>query len=291
MSSTKPTLKKVTPCFGNSILMKYHTEAINKENLFWHFHPEVELVYIKNGKGMHHIGNHLAYYNSSQLILLGSNLPHSGCIDRLACCKALEISIQFKPEFLGTSLLETPEMNDIAELLERGRKGIIFNEEAKKTIGPKIEDFTNYQGIDRILKLLEILRDLSRSEDYTLLNADGFAFEAKPQDNTKIDIIFKYVRAHFKDHIGLDDMAKIVSMTVPSFSRYFKKVTGKTFIKFLNEYRVVHAIELLSESNMTISDVSFESGFNNFSHFNKQFNEFTGKSALVYRNGIKKIIQ
>jgi len=182
-------------------------------------------------------------------------------------------------------------MNDISELLERGRKGIIFNEEAKRIIGPKIEDFTNYQGIDRILKLLEILRDLSRSEDYTLLNADGFAFEAKPQDNTKIDITFTYVREHFKDHIGLEDIANIVSMTVPSFSRYFKKVTGKTFVKFLNEYRVVHAIELLSESNMTISDVSFESGFNNFSHFNKQFNEFTGKSALAYRNGIKKIIQ
>jgi transcriptional regulator GlxA family with amidase domain len=80
-------------------------------------------------------------------------------------------------------------------------------------------------------------------------------------------------------------------MTVPAFCRYFKKVTGKTFTKLVNEYRVVHATKLLTESQMSITDISFECGFNNFSHFNKLFKEFTGKSASKYRSEVKLIVQ
>ena len=80
-------------------------------------------------------------------------------------------------------------------------------------------------------------------------------------------------------------------MTVPAFCRYFKKVTGKTFTKLVNEYRVVHATKLLCESQISIADVSYECGFNNFSHFNKQFKEFTGKTALKYRTELKLILE
>jgi transcriptional regulator GlxA family with amidase domain len=80
-------------------------------------------------------------------------------------------------------------------------------------------------------------------------------------------------------------------MTVPAFCRYFKKVTGKTFTKLVNEYRVVHATKLLSESQMSITEICYECGFNNFSHFNKLFKEFTGKSASKYRGQLKSMVQ
>jgi transcriptional regulator GlxA family with amidase domain len=59
----------------------------------------------------------------------------------------------------------------------------------------------------------------------------------------------------------------------------------------VNEYRVVHATKLLSESQMSISEISFECGFNNFSHFNKLFKEFTGKPASKYRSEMINFIQ
>lgn len=80
-------------------------------------------------------------------------------------------------------------------------------------------------------------------------------------------------------------------MTVPAFCRYFKKTTGKTFTQLVNEYRIINASRLLNESQMSIADICFECGFNNFSHFNKQFNDITGKSASQYRKEIKLIIQ
>ncbi len=79
-------------------------------------------------------------------------------------------------------------------------------------------------------------------------------------------------------------------MTVPAFCRYFKKISRKTFTKFVNEFRVVHASKLLAETSMSITEVSFESGFNNFSHFNKSFKEFTGKSPSTYRKEFNSII-
>ena len=78
--------------------------------------------------------------------------------------------------------------------------------------------------------------------------------------------------------IPLEEIADKVSMTVPSFCRYFKKMTSKTFIQFVNEYRLVHASKLLAEQNMSITEVCFACGFNNFSHFNKSFKSFTGQN-------------
>ncbi|AXP80474.1 HTH-type transcriptional activator RhaS [Mariniflexile rhizosphaerae] len=290
MINKKPTFRKLTPSFGSSILVKQHVETIDKNGAYWHFHPELELIYINKGQGKTHIGNHLSYFNNSQLILIGSNLPHNGFTDRLTA-NGTETAIQFKSNFLGDDFLNVPEMAAIVSLFDRAKKGIRFKVETKQKIGPKIEKLLEHGGLKRVLKFLEILEYLATTDDYTLLNADGFAFEAEAQDSSKIDIIFKYVNKNFQNHITLDEIADEVSMTVPAFCRYFKKATGKTFTQLVNEYRVVHATKLLNESQKSIADICFECGFNNFSHFNKQFNEITGKSASNYRKEIKLIIQ
>lgn len=290
MSSRKPTLEKISPEFGSSIKVMKQEAYMGEKKPFWHFHPEVELVYVNKGKGKRHIGNHLSYFNNSQLILIGANLPHNGFTDRLTI-NGSETVVQFRPEFLGTHFFDVPEMEGISNLFERAKSGILFGVKTKKKIGKKIEKLSEKEGFKKILVLLEILHGLAKSEDYTILNADGFAFETEPQDSAKIDIIFKYVNANFTEHITLNEIADKVSMTVPAFCRYFKKVTGKTFTKLVNEYRVVHATKLLSESQLSIADVSFECGFNNFSHFNKVFKEITGKSASKYRSELKLMVQ
>lgn len=290
MKTLKPSLEKINPGFGSSILVKQHSEQIVVNQAFWHFHPEVELVYINKGQGKVHIGNHLSYFNNSRLLLLGANLPHHGFSDRLTV-KGSETIVQFKPDFLGEPFLNLPEMKTINSLLERAKKGVMFNQETKKVVGPKIQKLLEYDGINKITLLLEILNDLALSNDYTLLNVDGFAFETTPQDSNKIDVIFKHINKNFERQISLEEISDKASMTVPAFCRYFKKATGKTFTKLVNEYRIVHATKLLSESTNSITDICFECGFNNFSHFNKSFKEFTGKSASKYRSEMKRIVQ
>ena len=290
MINKKPSFEKISPSFGSSILVKQHNKEVQNNTAFWHFHPEVELVYVNQAQGKRHIGNHLSYFNNSMLILIGANLPHNGFVDRLTST-GKETIVQFKLDILGNTFYNIPEMVNINKLFERAKKGILFKPETKKKVGPKIEQLVELEGMSRVILLLEILHDLSLANDYSLLNADGFAFETEPQDSEKIDIIFKHVNNNFKRHISLDEIADKVSMTTPAFCRYFKKATGKTFTKLVNEYRVVHATKLLQENQSSITDICFECGFNNFSHFNRLFKEFTGKSASKYRSEMKRMIQ
>lgn len=290
MKTRKPTLEKISPEFGSSMRVIKHETYLGKKKPFWHFHPEIELVYVNKGKGKRHIGNHLSYFNNSQLLLIGSNLPHNGFTDRLTI-SGTETIVQFREEFLGQHFIDVPEMEAISNLFDRAKSGILFGVKTKQKFGKRIEKLSEKEGFKKILLLLEILHGLAKSEDYVILNADGYAFETEPQDSAKIDIIFNHINDNFKEHISLDEIADKVSMTVPAFCRYFKKVTGKTFTKLVNEYRVVHATKLLSESQMSITDICYECGFNNFSHFNKLFKEFTGKSASKYRGELKLMVQ
>ncbi|HAT66297.1 MAG TPA: AraC family transcriptional regulator, partial [Flavobacteriaceae bacterium] len=145
--------------------------------------------------------------------------------------------------------------------------------------------------MDRLISFIKILQELSESKEYTILNVENVHLESRPQDTARMDTIYSFVSTHFTTPISLEDISNKVSMTEQAFSRYFKNKTGKTFTQFVNEYRLVHACKLLSEKHLSITDVCFESGFNNFSHFNKKFKEFTGKNPSQYRNELTKILE
>lgn len=286
----KPTLEKISPEYVSTVFVEKKTNDRSDLEMqpFWHFHPEIELVYVDAGKGKRHIGNHMSYYYNSQLLLIGSNLPHIGFTDRPN--HGSELLVQFMPDFLGKDFFKLPAMLPIHQLFERAKNGIIFLRETKLKLGKRIHRLNDVKGFERVHLLLEVLNELAHAEDYEILNAESFVFETEFQDNSKIETIYKHINQNFQEHITLDEIADKVSMTIPAFCRYFKKSTGKTFTKLVNEYRVVHATKLLSESQMSISDVAFECGFNNFSHFNKLFKEFTGKSASKYRKELKLMV-
>jgi AraC-like DNA-binding protein len=187
--------------------------------------------------------------------------------------------------------LNAPELKNIQQLFQKAKGGIAFGKETIKKIAPIIEEMGNRSNFDRLLRMIRILNDLELSNEYTILNADGFAMELHVQDNDRINVVFNYVKDNFQEPIQLDYVSNMVSMTTPSFCRYFKRITNKTFTNFVNDYRLVHACKLLSENNKSITEISFESGFNNFSHFNKSFKAFTGKSASQYRNELKSLIE
>jgi len=283
----KPSFEKVDPSFGSSFSFKsFNQEHQNKNHTFWHYHPEIELVYVNGGSGKRQIGSHISYYQHGDLILIGANLPHCGFTDSLTD-NDRETVIQFSPDFLGKNFWDIPEMRNVRVLLERAKNGIVFHGEDKNLIGEKIEALNSLTNYKRLLGLLDVLNRLENAKDFTLLNAEGFVLDSELEDNNRINVIFNFVKNEFKRNISLEEIAEVVSMTVPAFCRYFKKTTGKTFVQFVNEYRLVHAAKLLHEKQISITDICFESGFNNFSHFNKQFKKFTGKSPSTYRNEIK----
>ena len=290
MKKISPTLEIITPPFGSSFTFTKYVENTNCKSDLWHYHPEIELVFVNGGSGKRQIGSHISYYSDGDLVLIGSNLPHCGFTNEETGNKN-EIVIQMPADFLGSDFLKVPELKNIQQLFKKAKGGIAFGKETLNRIAPIIEEMEKRSNFDRLLRMIRILNDLGVSDEYTILNADGFTLEMQVQDNDRINVVFNYVKDNFQEPIQLDTVSSMVSMTTPSFCRYFKKITNKTFTTFVNDYRLVHASKLLSENNKSITEISFESGFNNFSHFNKSFKAFTGKSASQYRQELKSLVE
>ena len=287
LSNISPSLEKVQPEFGSSFSIKkfYQDSPVQKPT--WHYHPELELVYVEKGAGKVHIGQHLSYYKGGALILIGPNLPHLGFVERMTLNET-EIVVQFRNDFLGEHFFDAIELNNIKQLLTLSKSGIKFPNHIKSIFGDKLKELLEMNNFNRLIYFLKILNDLSQVQDYEILNVDGHALVTNQQDNDRLDQIFKYVRNNFNDEIKLETISEIVNMTVPAFCRYFKKSTQKTFTEYVNEFRIVHATKLLSEGKLSLTDIYFECGFNNQSHFIRQFKKVTSQTPSEYRQGLKK---
>ncbi|TDD99346.1 AraC family transcriptional regulator [Flavobacterium cellulosilyticum] len=285
-----PNLEIITPTFGSSFSITKYDNNDNNKIAYWHYHPEIELVYINGGSGKRQVGSHLSYFNDGDLLLIGSNLPHCGFTNEVSRNKK-ETVIQMKPDFLGTDFFDISEMTNIKNLFNQAKLGMSFVGKTKNTIGKKIEALEEQSQLVKLLNLLEILNELDQSDESVILNAEGISLEIQMQDNDRINVVYNFVKDHFQENISLEEVATLVFMTVPSFCRFFKKATNKTFVKFVNDYRLVHASKLLAEKTIGVAEVCIECGFNNFSHFNKSFKEFTGQSAYQYRQDLKTILE
>lgn len=286
----KPILEKLAPTFGTSFMLKqFDEEKQNPSDTFWHYHPEIELVYVNRGSGRRMVGSHVSHYRNGTLVLIGGNLPHCGFTDTLSG-QQKETVIQFLPDFLGAYFMDVPEMKQIQVLLQKASSGIGFLGEDKRRVGAKASNLAQLTGFKRLLGLLEVLQDLAEATNYQLLNAQGFTLETRVEDNERINTVFNFVQNQFNREITLQEVADLTHMTRQSFSRYFKKVTGKTFVTFLLEYRISHAAKLLHENKLSILDVSFACGFHNFSHFTRKFKQFTGRTPSNYRNELKGVL-
>ncbi len=289
MSLMKPEFEKIKPPFGSSLVYKRFSRHVENVKPFWHYHPELEIVYVNGGSGRRQIANHVSYYRNGDLIFIGSNLPHCGLTEKLTNNKR-ETVIQMAPDLLNKAFFDIPEMSFMNGLLERAKRGLVFHGESKRSIGQLIEEMNEMNYFDRIVAMLKVFKAMDEAENYTLLNVEDFSMETTTKESEKINTIFNYVKENYTKSISLEEIADVGSMTVPAFCRYFKKMTRKTFTEFVNEYRIAHAAKLLHEKQMSISEVCYDSGFNNISHFNKLFKAFFGKTPSVYREELKFLV-
>ncbi|MEO6631182.1 MAG: AraC family transcriptional regulator, partial [Mucilaginibacter sp.] len=83
--------------------------------------------------------------------------------------------------------------------------------------------------------------------------------------------VFEFLYDNYDKPVALAEAAKIANMPTVSFSRFFKKRTGKSFIDTINEIRLGHASRMLVDTNYTIALIAYKCGFNNISNFNRAF--------------------
>jgi len=98
-----------------------------------------------------------------------------------------------------------------------------------------------------------------------------------------METIFRYVIKNYPNKISLEEIASLVSLTPPSFCRYFKSRTTKAFSSFVNEIRIGNACKMLIENKDNIAQVCFDSGFNYLSNFNRQFKKIKGMTPSEFQ--------
>lgn len=280
----KVEYEKISPDTGSSFRL-IHWKSEN-DRYFWHYHPEYEIVFVRKGSGKLHIGEHLKNYEEGELVFIGPDLPHTG-FGYGVIGEHEEIVVQIRKDFLGEEFLQKPELQHIRELFERAKQGLSFQGKARKIVATKLQKMLTLSHFERLVELLNIFHTLAISTEFSVLNTPDKRFDFNHKDEDRINNVYKYVEQNYQQNIDIQAVADLANLTIPSFCRYFKKITHVTYTDFVNEYRINQACRLLFE-NKPIADICFEVGFNNISHFNKTFKQLKGVSPREYKTGMEK---
>lgn len=251
------------------------------ESAGWHIHPEFELVYVKNGSGCLQIGSKKMHYSDGVLVFLGGNIPHAdfGNKDHP---DNLEIVVQFKKEFLEEKLRVFPELSGIKNLVKKSKQVLIFDQNTKDVVWNLFKKFAGLDNQGKLINLLSILDHLSKHGKYQVL-FDGISMDKFKKDEIwRLEETFEYVNNNYGKSISVQEISSQLGLTSNSFCRFFKKMTRRRFIDFVNEYRIERAVELFNENNTVIAEVMFNSGFNDPSYFAKQFKKYQGITPSNY---------
>jgi len=283
----KPLFRKINDASGYSF--SFIEESPPLFETPWHFHPEYELIYIKNSSGNRFMGDHIADFDNNELILVGPNIPHFWRNDDktdLSVAKAFVI--HFREDFLGDTYFKLPETQSINKLFEKAQTGLKITGRTNIELSVIIENFSSFTGFERLLMLQKMLFIIAESQDYETLASPGFIDSFKTNQEERLNKVFEYVMYNFKEKISLQDISAVACMSEVAFCRYFKSRTSKSFFIFLNDIRIGYTCRLLVESNMNITEICCEAGFNNLSHFHQQFKEHTKRTPQEYRKLFKK---
>ena len=252
-----------------------------KNYFFWHYHPEFELVYVEATTGIRHVGQHISSFMASDLVLIGSNIPHLN-FDYGLKTEYHQVVVQLKENFLGDSFSETPELKLIQQLFERARFGLSFSGTTKEVVAEKLQHMDKLNHFDQLLCLLEILQILAASREVAELNEQDTSIKLFLNDKIRIGAIYKYIHANYNEKPDVNKVAASVHLSTPAFCRYFKKQTKMTFTDFVNQYKITQAKTLLLQDK-NISEVCYEVGFESLSYFNKLFKKLNGENPSAFK--------
>lgn len=252
----------------------------------WHFHPELELTHIVRGRGRRYVGDSIEPFDDGDLCLVGGNTPHCWLTELGEPGPVHARVIQFLPESLGPTLVETATFRPLSRLFERARRGLLISGPAHARVIELMQQlFTERtRSLDRYVGLLAILSELSESahcKELALLDTPP------PHDAEAAQLAGKLLRfihdRAAEPELSFNQVVRAAGMSRASLGRVFPKLFGRTFAKYLAEVRVVKACTLLSETSKSVAEIAVETGFGSVSNFNRRFLALKRTSPLRYR--------
>ncbi len=274
----KPLVQKLPLTENTSFIAK--TFRTPHFEVGWHQHIEYELILFTEGSGLSFVGNHVGEFETGDIYFLGSNLPHT--FQKSGDQVTSAVVVQFREDFWGSHFLHLPESRHIHQLMQASMQGLKITGACKEQLQGLIKDLEWAHDGSRLLILLQCLDILAEEKEYITVSTQEVT-QLNNKDKECIDRVFQFTIDSFRDPITLPQVAGIACMSVPAFCNYFKRSTKKTYIDFLNEVRIGYACHLLQETNKTVLDICYESGYNTMTNFHKQFLKHKQYTPLQYR--------
>ena len=261
---------------------------LKKNSARVHSHKNFELNFILSGNGKRIVGNNISSFEKNDLVLLAPNLPHCWEIlntddEKPPSC----IVIHFYENLIGSDFFNKPELEKIADLLKQAESGIFFYGPTTGKIKLLLKKLTSQSGLISYINLLHIFNLLVECDKREYLSQDPLSSSGFDKDFKQINKIYEYVFQHIQEEIRLDNVASLLNMAPGSFCRFFKKKTKLTFMEYVIKIRIGYAAKMLAETEKNVTEIAYESGYNNPANFNHYFKKIMGKSPSEYRKEFK----
>jgi len=265
----------------HSFIARSQVPSIKRARI--HSHNNYELNFVCQGKGKRIVGSNISTFTDNDLVLLGPELPHCWENDSMALKDDdSSIVIHFDENIIGSNFFNIPELEEVKKLLMKSNKGIWFKGSKLRNVKNILKHLVEAKGLESYILLLRVFHELLQIKDFEYLSDTSYTQTiVKEQDN--INQIYEYVFKNIQKGIHQDKAAEIVHMTPGAFCRYFKKKTSQTFMEYVKQVRIQLAVKMLAETDKQVSQICYESGYNNIANFNYQFKSIMKKTPSEYR--------
>ncbi len=244
-----------------------------------HWHDCCEILYIIRGTADQQVNNRYFKARKNDLVILNKGDIHSTYCDRAEDTRILVI--KFLPEVVDSLYPKAFESKYILSFLH-GRSESIYHLADTSKNSVKLhnlmmglyEEFEEKQvGFELYIKgyIYQLVASLVRNgilAQYTGTGGeDGIA---------KLDVLFRYIEKNYNTGVNLQEAADMLNLSYSYFSRYFKRITGKTFKEYIDYVRICEAEKLILTKGINISQAAYETGFCNVSSFNRVYRRVRG---------------
>jgi AraC-like DNA-binding protein/mannose-6-phosphate isomerase-like protein (cupin superfamily) len=266
----------------------------NIEKSIWHYHQEYELSFITEGTGKRIVGDSTEAFYPGDLIFIGPRLPHVWISEnpgiQLASGRTLEsVYLLFNEKIIPPAIISLPEFVQIKRAILLSERGIKITGETLKEVSEIMLQLPYLDKFTRLINFYRIMKTIGGSDSLELLASEDYMKTRFESKNERINRIHEYLMKNYREDIDLKSIAGLVHMAPGSICRFFKTTTGATLFEYLNKIKVDYACNMLMNTDLNIIDISYDCGFNNLSHFNKQFRKHTGKTPGEFRRQVDGI--
>lgn len=258
-----------------------------------HWHEELEILYFQKGEFTLEINMECYQIRSESLYFI-----RSGELHRISSPKpCVESAVVFSPYLLGFFSNDAAQNRLLGPLTEGS---LLLPRQVLPEHPCYLEILEEYQKIIHQCSNQDDAVIASETQQLfikaALLNILGLCAQnhllssAKEPRNENIEglkVVLSYIRAHYSEHIYVNDLAKLLNLNEQYFCRFFKKAIGQSPMAYVNTYRIHQASGMLRDTSLPVTSICLECGFNNFGNFLREFRKQTSMTPLKYRQKIR----